>query len=153
MRSSFPLTHECSTASKNIAALYLIYSVQQNMEHSSDQDSTSHCPFIWVWNVILFLGNFYDRLPMPRSHGKNGQLWVNKLLRYPVGSPNSDPAFSIALRIALSEPSQELPGKDADTRLDREALFNTLRKDVHRGQKDSPKEIGRPTTCWCKQPW
>jgi hypothetical protein len=37
--------------------------------------------------------------------------------------------------IALSEPSQEWPL--VDTPPVREALFNTLRKDVHRGQKDS----------------
>ncbi|KAL3566737.1 hypothetical protein D5086_032152 [Populus alba] len=40
--------------------------------------------------------------------------------------------------IALSEPSQEWPLVDTHHFSPvREALFNTLRKDVHRGQKDS----------------
>lgn len=40
--------------------------------------------------------------------------------------------------IALSEPSQEWPLVDTHHLSPvREALFNTLRKDVHRGQKDS----------------
>ncbi|KAJ0074639.1 hypothetical protein Patl1_37432 [Pistacia atlantica] len=77
----------------------------------------------------------------PDTSTRGATCWFTKprpsVTRSP-GPKGSSAQLPTPPGIALSEPSQEWPLVDTHHFSPvREALFNTLRKDVHRGQKDS----------------
>ncbi|XLS74668.1 hypothetical protein HN51_031533 [Arachis hypogaea] len=77
----------------------------------------------------------------PDTSTRGATCWFTKpqpsITRSP-GPKGSSAQLLTPSGIALSEPSQEWPLVDTHHFSPvREALFNTLRKDVHRGQKDS----------------
>lgn len=77
----------------------------------------------------------------PDTSTRGATCWFTKprpSVTHSPGPKGSSAQLPTPPGIALSEPSQEWPLVDTHHFSPvREALFNTLRKDVHRGQKDS----------------